>query len=165
MAVQSISYGNKTDLNTTSVPDANKVKASDMNEVKTVVNNNATELGNTQTSLSNLNTYSTSETLIGKWIDNKDLYRKVIVINNLPNNTYSNTAHNITNLDKVVNTYGIMTSNNETLVTPLNMHGTSALFSSNTVLYRINDTNVVIGTTTDYSSYGANIIIEYTKSS
>ena len=165
MAIQNISYGDKTDLNTTSVPDANKIKASDLNEVKTVVNNNATELTNTQTSLGNLNTYSTSETLIGKWIDNKDLYRKVVVVNNLPNNTYSNTAHGITNIDKIVRTSGIMSSNTETLATPLNMHGTSSLFSSNTALYRITSTNVVIGTTADYSGYKAYIVIEYTKTS
>ena len=41
MAVQKITYGNKTDLNTTSVPDANKIKANDINEIKNVVNNNA----------------------------------------------------------------------------------------------------------------------------
>jgi hypothetical protein len=41
MAVQTINYANKIDLSTTSTPAANKVSASDMNEIKTVVNNNA----------------------------------------------------------------------------------------------------------------------------
>ena len=44
MAVSTITYGDKTDLNTTSVADVNKVKASDLNEIKSVVNNNASEL-------------------------------------------------------------------------------------------------------------------------
>ena len=46
MAVQKINYTSKTDLSTTSVPAANKVSASDMNEIKTVTNNNADELTN-----------------------------------------------------------------------------------------------------------------------
>lgn len=46
MAVQTISYTDKVDLNTTSVADINKVKDSDLNEIKSVVNNNATILGN-----------------------------------------------------------------------------------------------------------------------
>lgn len=44
MAVQTITYTNKVDLNTTSVADINKVKASDLNEIKSVVNNNASIL-------------------------------------------------------------------------------------------------------------------------
>jgi len=45
MAIQNITFGDKSDLTTTSVADANKIKASDMNEIKSVVNNNATEMG------------------------------------------------------------------------------------------------------------------------
>jgi hypothetical protein len=55
MAIQNITFGDKSDLSTTSVADANKIKASDMNEVKTVVNNNATE---TSTNASNIGTMS-----------------------------------------------------------------------------------------------------------
>lgn len=53
MAIQNISYADKTDLNTTSVPVSNKVRATDMNEIKSVVNNNATE---TSTNTSNIGT-------------------------------------------------------------------------------------------------------------
>ena len=45
MAIQQITYSDKVDLNTTSVADINKVNASDMNSIKSVVNNNASELG------------------------------------------------------------------------------------------------------------------------
>ena len=38
MSLSTITYSNKTDLNTTAVPDINKVKAADMNEIKSVVN-------------------------------------------------------------------------------------------------------------------------------
>lgn len=41
MAIQKITYSNKSNLNTTSVSATNKVSASDLNEIKSVVNNNA----------------------------------------------------------------------------------------------------------------------------
>ena len=47
MAIQNITYDNKTALNQNNdIPNINKVTASDMNEIKSVVNNNATELSN-----------------------------------------------------------------------------------------------------------------------
>lgn len=51
--MQSIGYTDKTALNVNStVPDVNKCNADDMNEIKNVVNANASECGNA----SNLNT-------------------------------------------------------------------------------------------------------------
>lgn len=47
MAVQTITYANKTALNLNPDVDAvNKCQATDLNEIKSVVNNNATELSN-----------------------------------------------------------------------------------------------------------------------
>lgn len=52
MAINEISYDNKSDINTSTTPVQNKVSASDMNEIKSVVNSNANLMGD----LSNLNT-------------------------------------------------------------------------------------------------------------
>lgn len=53
--MQSISYTDKTALNqNSSISDVNKCNASDLNQIKTVVNANATECGNA----SSLNTTS-----------------------------------------------------------------------------------------------------------
>lgn len=47
MAVQTITYGDKSYLNQNAdIPATNKVQDTDMNEIKSVVNNNATELTN-----------------------------------------------------------------------------------------------------------------------
>ncbi len=47
MAVQTITYDNKSFLNENSdIADVNKVQDTDMNEIKSVVNNNANELNN-----------------------------------------------------------------------------------------------------------------------
>lgn len=56
MAVQTITYQNKVALNENpNVADINKVKDSDMNEIKSVVNNNANELNSAIESGSNEN--------------------------------------------------------------------------------------------------------------
>lgn len=87
-----ITYLDKVALNeNTDIPDNNKVKANDMNEIKQVVNANYDDVGN----IADLNTedisnivnainevndklnYSTEEQVIGKWTNGKPLYRKV----------------------------------------------------------------------------------------
>ena len=47
MAMQNITYTDKVDLNTTAVADINKVNASDMNQIKNVVNNNTNLMNKT----------------------------------------------------------------------------------------------------------------------
>ena len=51
MAIQLITYENKTDLTTSAVADKNKVKASDMNEIKSAINNNANMLATLDSSV------------------------------------------------------------------------------------------------------------------
>ena len=101
-----ITYENKENVNSSALPDINKINDSDMNMIKNVVNENDTNVG----SLSNLNTtdktsvinainevntnqinsstYSTNEIVIGTWIDGKTLYRKVITLSDLRTDTY-----------------------------------------------------------------------------
>ena len=84
MAVSTITYTDKVTLNeNASVADINKCKASDMNEIKSVVNNNATELNNLKTmeyirgTLTNNQTITTnyvnvlynSDTVLGTGLD------------------------------------------------------------------------------------------------
>lgn len=67
------------------------------NDVAVKKNNKGITLDNY---LDNLNEYSTDERLIGKWIDGKPLYRKVIIINTtLSSNELNNFPHNIENVD------------------------------------------------------------------
>lgn len=55
MAVSTITYTNKVALNeNTSVADINKVKAEDMNEIKSVVNNNASEISTNTQDIANI---------------------------------------------------------------------------------------------------------------
>lgn len=65
-----ITYADKVTLNENpNVADINKVRASDMNEIKNVVNANDDKFNYTQ-----------EEQRIGTWIDGKPIYRKVYVV-------------------------------------------------------------------------------------
>lgn len=50
--------------------------------------------------------YSTSETVVGKWINNKPIYRKVINFDG--NDLNVSKAHGISNIDLITNAYGIL---------------------------------------------------------
>lgn len=112
-----ITYENKAALNVNSdIADINKVNASDLNEIKEVVNNNDDNMG----LLSNLNTtnkgsvvnainevnnkfnYSTEEQVVGKWTNGKPIYRKVVTGTVPKSDHYPTVATGITNLDKVI---------------------------------------------------------------
>lgn len=54
----------------------------------------------------NINAYSTEEQVVGKWIDNKLLYRKSFNLGNFTNAGSYYIAHNIVNLDRVAQIYG-----------------------------------------------------------
>ena len=109
-------------------------------------------------SIQEISVYSTNELEIGKWIDGKPLYRKVISFGALPNNTTKSMAHNISNLKRVVKLEGFAGSSQNLggITLP---HATStpvALFADNT--------NVNVKTNNDATAYTeAYIYIYYTK--
>ena len=79
MAVSKIQYTNKEQItNIPTIPTKNKCTADDLNEIKTVVNNNADILSDIENLLKNRANYSSNETIIGKWEDGKTLYRKIL---------------------------------------------------------------------------------------
>ena len=110
-----LTYTNKVALNENAeIPDINKVTDNDMNEIKNVVNNNDDELITINTKLTNATTYSTDEIRVGTWMDNKSIYRKVITLRNGEiRSGYYEYNHNISNLDKVLNIYGMCYSSTQ----------------------------------------------------
>ena len=66
------------------------------------LNNAISNLGNTSNISDN---YSREEQVIGTWINGKPIYKKTLEFNNMPINN-NNFAHNIDNLDIVVNLTG-----------------------------------------------------------
>ena len=89
MALTQIGFVNKETLNEQpSIAEKNKVTAGNMNEIKSVVNaactqvdTNTGEISTNTTDITGLKksvNYSTTEQVIGTWVDGKPLYRQVL---------------------------------------------------------------------------------------
>ena len=100
MAIAEITYNDKSDINTTSTPEVNKITASNLNEIKSVVNTNANlmgDLSNLTTSdkssvVNAINSKITSYNIVagtpvktGKQIEGYDEYVVRINLGSLPN--------------------------------------------------------------------------------
>ena len=159
--MQTITYSNKSTLYANgSIPDANKVNAADMNEIKSVVNSNANE---TENLFGGLFDYSTTENDTGQtWINNKPIYRKVVEFGNLPNNTSKTVAHGISNLETFVKCDFIATrsSDKDTLFIPYSTFNTN---NTGGIIFYMNSVNIYATTVSDRSAYNGVIILEYTK--
>lgn len=102
--------------------------------------------------------YSLNEKAIGKWVDGKTLYRKVIDMGALPNNSIKSVNHNIVNLGKIVYLTGFAQS-------PLGGGITLPHATSNPIALYCDNVNVDVLTTSNRSEYTkAYIQIYYTKS-
>lgn len=108
--------------------------------------------------------YSTTEQNTGvKWIDGKNIYRIVVELGALPNATTKNVAHNITNINEWIKIIAVANNTNNTsgISIPLVYDGNNA---SNNTRLAVNDTNVVLETDTDRSSFNkCYAILFYTK--
>ena len=105
------------------------------------------------------NTYRTTETRIGTWIDGSPLYRKVINFGALPNNSNKDVAHNIQNIGVTISCIGmaVRTSDSRALTIPDST-------PSAEIGCGVTNTNVYIVTHNDRSSFdNGSLILEYTK--
>ena len=79
-----------------------------------------TKLNAHDASINNLETYSTSETIVGVWTDGKPLYRKVLTYTNsgsIANGNYTS-AHGIANVDMIMWTRAILKENGSIIPIP-----------------------------------------------
>ena len=136
----------------------------DSSTIRVVQNSNNISLA------SNANEYSTTETVIGTWIDGKPLYRKVIKVTSIDsaNNNYD-VAISISNLNEIVNIGGVIKITGTNTYKPVttiytdNSNAINSIFSFS--VYAITNSYISL-------SYGnwwkeifdkAYIILEYTK--
>ena len=117
------------------------------------------------------NTYSTNEQIIGKWIDGKPIYRKVIDLGVLPNAGTVNIPHNIDNLDRIISMRGMAKSPRQNLLLPFpygvgkdgfNSDGTLKVNSVPINIYE-QQGNIVVYTLSDRSNMTGYVILEYIK--
>ena len=147
--------------NTPVIPDATSDLTNDSNFAATNVNNNwsasQTITGDiTLTGNINYKKYSTNEVLIGKWIDNKDLYQKSYGVT-LPNNLTGSVNTNLTT-ESVKTIYGSYTDGIR--VYPINFHDQT---SHNEINTSYENGYIKYETNFDGSTYTGYVTLEYTK--
>ena len=107
-----------------------------------------------------LGEYSTTEKIVGKWIDGKPIYRKVLNVGTVTAQK-SYISHNIANLGKLVNLYGTFNRNDNAQQT---MPGNYTNWE--TYLYDVTSTEISIYFSNNQwnrNPYDIVVIIEYTK--
>ena len=111
--------------------------------------------------------YSTTEKIIGTWVDGSPLYQKTIYIPSLPNGTVGNYPHGITNLGDVADVkcvYKIMSGTYANTQAPIPFAHTQQVASS--IAISITPDNIQINTgTADRRTLSAYCTIQYAKTS
>lgn len=161
-----ITYQNKADINTSTTPVQNKVSADDMNEIKSVVNDNDDIVGD----LTNLTTtdktsivdsineidgrfvYSTTEKVIGKWIDGKTLYGVVIEISSITLNSGNTNVATFSSNNVVKKLYATFGNDTNQYTIP----------NKNSEFNHIGN-NIVFSASSPWGTNRLTIVIEYTK--
>lgn len=103
--------------------------------------------------------YSTSEIVVGKWIDGKNLYRKVFEFNTPSSSTsYTNVA-TITNADEVIDIKGYINVGYPRI--SVNVYADSTNYS--TFYYDTSSKYIYAKVGSSYTSKPCKLIVEYTK--
>lgn len=135
----------------TTTGDLNNLNTENKDNLVSAINEN-------QNSIENLRIYSTDEQIIGRWIDDKPLYRKVIT-GTLPNsNTDWVTIYTNTNINEIINFGGIFYGDDGRQM-PI-------LFSQNNYEVNISFLGGEIAVYQNNTTWNGNnykIILEYTK--
>lgn len=116
------------------------------------------------------NVYSTEETVCGKWIDGKTIYRKVITgtLANESGNSIVFASVPELKIDELINLYGNMIDKNKVahLVFPMSYARTNGLFAAVNMAYNAAAYTLdyhFLNNGGDYAGCAANVVIEYTK--
>lgn len=120
-----------------------------------------TALSQAQAAQSELDIYTnieSAETVIGQWIGDETLYRKVIAIAAGPNNTTLNTAHNITGLTRVIHQHGYLYRSSTSDSIPLPYVHESVL-----IRMSVSGANIVLFTTGNFSAFTGHVTLVYLK--
>ena len=102
--------------------------------------------------------YSTTEKVVGTWIDGKPLYEITVDFGALPNASAKTVNHGVTNIDKIV--YGIAGAWGSNTYVPIPM---VSMASSTDATYWITATLINITTESDRSALNGYVTFRYTK--
>lgn len=157
-----INYSNKVTLNEQpSISEENKVTASDMNEIKQVVNTN----DDTVQGIINGESYSTTEVKTNKvWIDGKPIYRKVIstgAISTTGNDNYVSLGINSASISQITEIGGTINISVGTI--PVNFYNKYDQQYSVFVFVDLEQTTARVDVKNAVAITGGYVVVEYTK--
>lgn len=115
--------------------------------------------GNIWVNDDNLHEYSTEEKIIGKWIDGKPIYEKVINSGYLLNSGTKSIDVSSLNIDSFIQLRGMTFTDDKTQFRPITL-GTS---DNNAIRLDFTNNNIRIITWSNWSAYNSFIVIQYTK--
>ncbi len=106
------------------------------------------------------NIYSTTETVIGTWVNNKPIYRKTVNTGALPSIGGKTIDHNISNIDYVTKIIGTAYRNTDNIFLPL----PHATYDNTAISCYCDKTLITIIVYTDRSAFQESYVtLEYTK--
>lgn len=143
---------------------ATEENTDNIGDLDNLTTQNKSDLVNAINSIVDSEVYSTDEVKTNKvWIDGKPIYRKVINVGNLPNNTNKSVASGVNfNNAMLVKMYGVCKHSSSNVSFPLPFANPSTLGYS-IMLNMDNSNNIIVTTGTDRTGYYGYVIIEYTK--
>ena len=107
--------------------------------------------------------YSTTEQVVGKWIDGKPIYEITVNTGTLPNNTTKTTAHGISNLKSVIDFKGYALNTNNGINIPLPYVYKSGTTTRCLQVYA-DATNITLVSMENMSGYTESYVtLQYTK--
>lgn len=107
----------------------------------------------------NLHEYSTEEKVVGKWIDGKPIYEKVINSGYLLNSGTISINVSSLNIDSFIQLRGITFTDDKTQFRPITLGASD----NNAIRIDFTNNNIRIITWSNWSSYNSFIVIQYTK--
>lgn len=108
--------------------------------------------------------YSKDKQIIGKWIDGRNLYRKVIVVGNIkPNATGTTMNHGVENIDRVINLYGSARNTNLDTRFTIGLPYPGVRDGNVTMSLQANNEKIMIYTSQTSTPYSAIVVMEYIK--
>ena len=118
-----------------------------------------TKTNDSAISISDGNEYSLDEQVVGHWVNGKPLYQKTIIIPNCSPNTWNTTAHNISNVDDVVEETAMVRCTNGTIY----CIGYRTTEVCGMIQATATTVGCYLGTHTVYNGAVVTITIKYTK--
>lgn len=107
---------------------------------------------------STINNYSTSERIVGIYKDGKPIYKKTVYISSLPNAQQQGYAHNISNIDTVVDAVAVAHTDNTTAHIPY-----IGVTSNLNIGMFANLTEITFVVGADRTNWNADVDMYYTK--